>query len=481
MDDKNDRTDSSIREKKRFKKKKIRAEKRYMTIRRSVFFASMFVIAFIGLLFSLRPEKSALEKRTLEKFPEFTVQSFFDGSYTSQISIWYADTFPFRERMLSANASLQNLYGLRDQQIVATGVQVGDEIPDEAVSLAGTDDIRDQDNGTGTGDGNTEQGAEPEAAEIYEDGTIYDMPEVVGDVFVSGDTAFDIFYFNVNGANDYVQMIDKAQRELDGKADIYSIIVPTSIGINLSEDIQRSLNSGNQRDAIDYIYSSIHNTNSKVTTVEVYDILKNHNSEYIYFRTDHHWTALGAYYAYEQFCGAKGLTPKPLSDYEQMEFEGFIGSFYSGSNQAASLKKNPDTVMAYVPEATNEMYFWDSEDNKYSWNIITDVSTWKTGTLYSTFIGGDEPYSEIENPGLDDGSSCVVVKDSYGNAFVPFLIDHYQYVYVVDYRYFSCHKKYGNSLARLVEDKEITDVIFVNNIVSSDSEKNVSLMKALFD
>ena len=55
-----------------------------------------------------------------------------------------------------------------------------------------------------------------------------------------------------------------------------------------------------------------------------------------------------------------------------------------------------------------------------NYNIITDVSDWNKSSKYSAFIGGDNPYSQIHNPERTDGSSCVVIKESFGNAFVPF-------------------------------------------------------------
>lgn len=77
--------------------------------------------------------------------------------------------------------------------------------------------------------------------------------------------------------------------------------------------------------------------------------MKLHNAEYIYFHTDHLWTALGAYYAYQVFC----IQPHDYKDYETMEFPGFLGTFYSSSNQSPALTANPDTVVAYLPKGTN--------------------------------------------------------------------------------------------------------------------------------
>ena len=276
-------------------------------------------------------------------------------------------------------------------------------------------------------------------------------------------------------------MISNAQEKLDGTADVYTILVPTTIGINLSEDMQEQLNSANQKDAIDYIYSGINQTNSKVKTVEIFDTLKSHNSVYIYFRTDHHWTALGAYYSYVEFCDVKGIDATPVEDYETMEFTGFLGSFYSSSNQAASLRDNPDTVIAYIPQSTNDMVFCNTDGIEYEWNVIYDVSSWESSTKYSTFTAGDNYFGQIHNPTMNDGSACVVIKESFGNAFVPFLVDHYEYVYIVDYRYFHNYYQYNNSVCALVEDKGITDVIFINNVEAMDSKNKVSLMNALFE
>ena len=86
------------------------------------------------------------------------------------------------------------------------------------------------------------------------------------------------------------------------------------------------------------------------------------------------------------------------------------------------------------------------------------MSNYAAGLKYSTFVASDNPYTEIENKSLTDGSACVVVKESFGNAFIPFLVDHYQTVYIVDYRYWT------GSVSELAEAKGATDVIFLNNL-----------------
>ena len=124
--------------------------------------------------------------------------------------------------------------------------------------------------------------------------------------------------------------------------------------------------------------------------------------------------------------------------------------------------------------------FIDHNGSTVHWSIINDVSAYDSGAKYSTFAGADEPFSQIDNPNLSDGSSCVVIKESYGNAFVPFLVDHYQHVYIVDYRYFYKYPKYNNSLVQLVQENNIQDVIFLNNAEAMVGYGRISEMNSLF-
>ena len=231
----------------------------------------------------------------------------------------------------------------------------------------------------------------------------------------------------------------------------------------------------------DYILEQGENTVKSGKFLNIKQVLQEHRNDYIYYRTDHHWTALGAYYAYQDFCKVKGIEAESINSFETMEFPGFVGSFYASSNQVASLKENPDTVTAYIPKDTNDMFFYDSSLQKINWKIINDVSEYSENSKYATFIAGDEIYAQIDNQVLDDGSSCVVIKESFGDAFIPFLVDHYQHIYIVDYRYFYKYPEYNNSVYELVKDKNVQDVIFINNASAMTTEKSAALMSELFD
>ena len=115
--------------------------------------------------------------------------------------------------------------------------------------------------------------------------------------------------------------------------------------------------------------------------------------------------------------------------------------------------------MAYHPVTTTaRLVFTDSNGQETPWKIIYDVSDWRSDMKYNAFIGGDNPYTVISNPEVEDDSACVVIKESFGNALVPYLVDHYHTVYVLDYRYWT------GDLQSFVKENGVEDVVFINNL-----------------
>ena len=305
---------------------------------------------------------------------------------------------------------------------------------------------------------------EPQYPEIVSDEKIEDF----GSVVIVGDAAYELYTYSDAIADNYALAVNKVAAALEQKADVYDILIPLGSGITFPDNLRDQIKSSDQREAMSSIQAKMDET---VKTVDIYDSLMTNRNEYIYFRTDHHWTALGAYYAYEDFCEVKGITPEALDSYETSEFDGFLGSFYNDTNANATLKANADVVTAYHPNMDAIMHVTDSRGVEYDSKVIFDESKAAAGLKYSCFIAGDNPITEIENKELTDGSSCIVVKESFGNAFVPFLVDHYQTIYVVDYRYWK------GSISELAQEKNVDDVIFVNNL---SMIRNKSLVGKLF-
>ena len=302
-------------------------------------------------------------------------------------------------------------------------------------------------------------------------------PETIGGLLIVEDTAYEYYNFVTDLANNYITAVANAGEKLSGKATVYDMVIPTSIDIMLPESYieKNSLNTSDQKKAIDeYILPSIAAQNPEVKTISIFDTLKAHANEYLYFRTDHHWTQLGAYYGYEEFCKAKGFDPVPLTDFDRADYTGYLGSFYTSSNSAA-LAANPDTVEAYIPKANVNLSFTQSDGVQVdSWPLIADGEQYDSTSKYIVYCAGDQPYEEIVNNDMAEGPSIVVVKESFGNCFIPFLVNHYKNIYVVDYRY------YNGTVSDLVDSTGATDVLLLNNVSMTRNEGLIDSFSNIF-
>ena len=332
------------------------------------------------------------------------------------------------------------------------GENTGDTQPGDKQDTTGDTDNTDADNaGDGKSDVTT---TKPASSNVI---TTSDKPYQSGGVYVVGSAGYEMYNYVGSLAEKYQSTVNAVADSLSGVSQVYAMAIPLSSGITLPDELFSDIPGSDQAQAEKDILAGM---GQNVKTIPLHDVMMSHRTEYIYFRTDHHWTALGAYYAYVQFCTAKGITPHNLSDYEVSQFPGFLGSFYNDGGKPDAMKNDPDTVNAYHPvSATASMKYGDNENSTLTGGqVIFDESTASASLKYGTFIMGDNPFTVIENPEVSNGESCIVVKESFGNAFVPFLVDHYQTVYVVDYRY------YSGSVTQLARDKGVKDVLFVNNL-----------------
>ena len=307
-----------------------------------------------------------------------------------------------------------------------------------------------------------------------DDGAVEDEPpvehvviEVDGDeqqydaVYRVGDAGFEMYSYVESTAKKYAANVNAVADAVAGTAKVYMLPAPLSSGITLPDALYGKSVFSDQKAAEEAIIGFM---NENVISVPLNETMMAHRGEYIYFRTDHHWTATGAYYAYEAFCELSGKTANPLDGYETEEFPGFLGTFYRDSNENGQMAANPDTVVAYHPLAAEAtLDYTDSNGQVVRWPIIYDETNAPASFKYGTFIGGDQPYTLIKNPTLTDGSSCVVVKESFGNAFVPFLVDHYETVHVIDYRY------WDGSISEFIKTNGVDEVLFVNNLSATRS------------
>ena len=466
----------------------------------------------LGVLLPLRPRYSDAEKRELKKFPAFSLQGLFAGSYFRDITSWYQDSYPGKEEWMLLASKTKAFYGLQGEQIYGAAEQVKEEIPTGEGALAETFALKKDTEGEQDGvaekkesdgearnkkegkeqpeegkgiEGKQEEAEAKQSAEAKqgsdakqdttkrkEENSNFETDaegnlqikkadkaenvagEQIGSLYLNGDSAYELFYFSEKAVRAHASLLNTVQAMFP-KVKLSAMIVPNSFGVILDPKVQEKLASSGMDQAIAYSYSLM---DKRVNTVNVFDALSVHKKEYIYFRTDHHWTQLGAYYAYQEYCKSMGYSTKPLSDYQKLDFPEFYGTFYFFMNRPESLKGHPDQVTAYQG-SMNTMQYTDSKGNLQEGKLINDASQMLPGNKYNCFMLGDHGYVEIHNEGAPRKKSILVLKDSYGNAFVPLLAQDYRDVYVVDYRHYQ-----GNAVS-LIQEKGIEEILFLNNIM----------------
>lgn len=431
-----------------------RQKKRVIDARQAgvVLFAMVMVVGtLVGVAFA-RPATSTLENRNLTAFPQFTIESFLNGSFFSDFSLWYADTYPNREWLVQASQAMKGAYGIQgDTQMIGSD-QKADEIPDEVKS---DQELTEDERAAQEAKQAEREAARLEAEQMSdEEAQARIQQQLVGSVYLEGGTGYGFYWFSQDQSDAYIDVINQAASKLKGQAKVYSLLVPTSGGVMLSDAENEAAGGSSQAKALDYFKKSF---SEDVTVVDCLDLLREHNDEYLYFRTDHHWTQVGAYYAYVAFCEARGSKPADVLSWRQIDSGEMLGSLYLELGGVAEMANNPDDVVGYVPASTNDLTF-ELDGEVFEGDVISDASDWDPTGKYLAYITGDRALVTIQNPKKDDGSSCLVVKDSYGNPFVPCLVDDYQTVYAIDPRYSS------RDIIQFVRENNIQDVIFENSL-----------------
>lgn len=450
------------------KNKKITNKARVLKI--ASFFLMLYAGTILSFIIPLRPAYSETEKRKLAEFPEFTAEAFISGDYFSDISTWFSDTFPFREALTKANTEIKNLYGF-DTIAIHGDVEQGDEIPDTPLQQPPVEETKPQEKPKpqapvtmpNEDDLKTDNGDPSAARPDYN-------TQSLGAIIVANDSAYEYYSFSEDLAPRFINSVSSIKAAAHNKSNVYAMVVPTSIDIKLNDALRADISSANQKKALDYFNASFKNS---IVVDGIYEAERLHRNEYTYFRTDHHWTALGAYYAYEQFAQTKGVKPVPLSKYQTRTFDGFLGTFYSGSGQTAKLAETPDKVVAYLPFNKTTCHIVEGNGNAFDWDVIKDVTDYDPGMKYITFIGGDNAITTITNLDNPNGETCIVIKESFGNAFVPFLIPHYSTIYVIDPRH------YDGTLSEFTQDKVINDIIMLVNISTTRNYLYIDAMEEL--
>lgn len=237
---------------------------------------------------------------------------------------------------------------------------------------------------------------------------------------------------------------------IPGKSDIWAHMLPQ----NAPRDSEKA--------AIDYCYSL-----SDAVNVDIYGKLEEHSGEYIYYRTDHHWTTLGAYYGFSALAESMGLDCPDISEYGGRETvsEEFYGTSWSSSGFSWV---EPDSMEIFVTEPegleiTNYPQGSPVEGQLYDWSRL------EVKDKYSFFYGGNTPLLEIET-GVEDAPSLLILRDSYMDSLSPFLLASYSRIHILDLRY------YRASLSDYIAQNGFDDVLVCYSIDNFSTDSNIFLL-----
>lgn len=399
-----------------------------------LFLAVIFGLSAVNLLGARSQTVSELEQREIQKRPTFTLDRLFEGKYTREYDNFFADNFAFRTALVQVGTDIKQMKGFPGGEQASIVVQGGDNM---AVDMnAGGD-----------------------AAVSSVRSSKY---------LILKDRAYTLFSYSAPAAEQYAQALNRFKASVDPEVRVYSLVAPTSV--EFIEDDKYKEMTDSQKDAFAHLNELL---DPSIGRVDAYGGLSEHRDEYIYFRTDHHWTALGAYYAYTKFMDAIGEKPVELAQYPTGSIEGFLGTAYKGT-LSDKLKDNPDTITYYTPFVQNT-YTMHTSNGKSAVKKVVDPNYAKRGNgFYAVFLGGDYPWGEIKTSNKN-GKRIAVVKDSYANAFVPFLLAHFEEVYYIDPRHLD------ENIIDFVKKKKITDVLFLNNSTVARNDGIAKLLNEKMD
>ena len=304
--------------------------------------------------------------------------------------------------------------------------------------------------------------------DVADDGS--DAVMATNTICIWNNQAFNLFYSGNKAAEYYAQCINEYASKLDKDIKVYNMVVGNHTEFGLPQRLlDSSITTDSQSENISHIISKL---DKRITPIDCYNNLAEHCNEYIFYGTDHHWTALGAYYGYEAFCETLGLTPMDITKSEKSSVDGFLGSLYTATG-SQTLAANTDTVDYY--SLPNNTYAYMNE-SMGSDTLTVDVyyPAATAGDLtYGLFCWGDTAQFVIHSD-CGTGRKIALVKDSFANAFAPYLSANYDEVHLIDYRYWS------GDLNKYCNDNGIKEVLFLNNTMSANTVSQVDSISNVF-
>lgn len=373
--------------------------------------AGFFILlAGMGILGAVLPEKgfSESENRFLQKKPEFTWAALMDGSFGEKYEAYLGDQFPGRDGWVGVKTLTERIGGKKD----ANGVYFG------------------------------------------KDGYLIEK--------------FEREDLEGEQLNRNLEVLAQALRRMVeeyGTRHVRVMLVPGASEI-LKEKLPLYAAPYDQTQVVQELMKE---EEALETTVQVEAALDRHRDEAIYYRTDHHWTSLGAYYGYVAWMESLGMEPWGPERFTVPE----VSSGFYGTLQAKVQGwREPDQIHLYLPK---EPVSYEAEyDGTGIWTQgLYQYGALKTKDQYSVFLDGNHGLTRIRNlteanAGERKGKKLLIVKDSYAHSFAPFAVNHFEETLMVDLRYFNL------DVEAFAREEGVTDILVLYRIPGFAVEKTVS-------
>lgn len=242
-------------------------------------------------------------------------------------------------------------------------------------------------------------------------------------------------------------------------APVYFGLIPSAAEI-WGDRLPKGAPTADEKAIIDELYFS-----TGASTIDMYGALAPHSGEDIYYRTDHHWTSLGAFYGANAIFEALGMEPLDLNDYQKTTVtDQFNGTSFSTSGVRWL---PPDTIDTYIPdEGINVTSYFKGAPEEGSLYVDSYLAV---KDKYSYFLGGRQPLCVVEKEG-SDGPKVLIVRDSYSDSLTPFLTERFSEIHLFDPR------DNLTSIKAYVEDNEIDVVLVLYSFANFSTDSNLFVL-----
>lgn len=241
---------------------------------------------------------------------------------------------------------------------------------------------------------------------------------------------------------------------------VYFALIPDKSQLYAAR-LPKNVPNDSEAEVIGYCYAQ-----SDARTIDMLTPLSAHADEYIFYRTDHHWTSLGAYYGYTAIAQAMGLAAEPLDTYtRQTVSAAFYGTMWSSSGFRWVA---PDSIETFVQPPSGLLVTNYPEGEPVTGSLY-DAAFLQKKDKYSYFLGGNTPLQEIVT-GNTDAPSLLIVRDSYTDSLVPFLLEDFSEIDVLDLRY------YRAGLADFIAQKDFGAILVCYSAENFCTDSNVFLL-----